>query len=138
MNTHYLTPLFKPRSVALFGASDREDSVGGVVFRNLRNSGFNGKSYPINPKRDEVQGVRAYPSLDAIGKPVDLAVIATPAPTIPDIVEAYRDQPKKMDAFMRAQRLQTLLDAVETLDDFSAIPETSLLREFIGGGIYGQ
>ena len=52
MNAHYLTSLFTPRSVALFGASDRIDSVGGVVFKNLLSSGFRGRIYGINPKRE--------------------------------------------------------------------------------------
>jgi acetyltransferase len=88
MNTHYLKSLFTPESVALFGASDRENSVGGVVFRNLLDSGFEGEVYAINPKREEVQGQKAYASLDAVNKPVDLAVVATPAASIPAIVEA--------------------------------------------------
>ena len=88
MNTHYLAPLFKPQSVALFGASDRPDSVGGVVFRNLLTSGYGGRIYGINPKRDEVQGQKAYRSLDDIDDKIDLAVIATPAKSIPSIVEA--------------------------------------------------
>jgi acetyltransferase len=88
MNAHYLSKLFTPGSVALFGASDRESSVGGVVFRNLRTAGFDGPIYPINIKRETVQGVKAFPSLEAIGQPVDLAVVATPAVGIPDIVQA--------------------------------------------------
>ena len=88
MNAHYLTPLFTPKSVALFGASDREDSVGGVVFKNMLGAGFKGNIYAINPKRDEVQGQKAYKSLAAIGKVPDLAVVATPATSIPAIVEA--------------------------------------------------
>ena len=87
MGTHYLAPLFSPDGIALFGASDREDAVGGIVFRNLLNSGYAGKAYPINPKRDEVQGQRAYRSLDDVKGAVDLAVIATPAEFVPDIVE---------------------------------------------------
>ena len=59
MNTHYLASLFRPDSIALFGASDREDSVGGIVFRNLLDSGFEGRIFPINPRRDEVQGQKA-------------------------------------------------------------------------------
>jgi len=88
MNSHYLAPLFTPGSVALFGASDRPDSVGGVVFKNLLSSGFEGRIYAINPKRETVQGEKAWPSLDAIGENVDLAVVATPAASIPGIVEA--------------------------------------------------
>jgi acetyltransferase len=72
----------------MFGASERENSVGEVVFRNLLSSGFKGEIYPINPKHDKIQGVKAYKTIDAINKPVDLAVVATPAKTIPAIVEA--------------------------------------------------
>ena len=88
MSTHYLASLFTPRSVALFGASDRPDSVGGVVFSNLLTSGFGGRVYGINPGRDEVQGQKAYASLGDIEDHVDLAVVATPAETIPAIVES--------------------------------------------------
>ena len=60
MNTHYLAPLFTPESIALFGASDRTDSVGGIVFRNLLSSGYQGQIYAINPRRAEVQGEKAF------------------------------------------------------------------------------
>ena len=51
MTSHYLEPLFAPRSVALFGASDRPDAVGGIVYRNLLAAGFEGPVVAINPKR---------------------------------------------------------------------------------------
>jgi acetyltransferase len=63
MNTHYLSSLFTPKSVVLFGASDKQDSVGGVVFRNLLTSGFKGRIFAINPKRDEVQGQKSIPGI---------------------------------------------------------------------------
>ncbi len=88
MNKHYLTPLFTPESVVLFGASDRPDSVGGVVFKNLLTAGFKGPIYGINPKRETVQGQKAYASLDDIDGPIDLAVVATPSTSIPAIVES--------------------------------------------------
>jgi acetyltransferase len=87
MLKHYLNVLFSPQSVAVFGASDRLDSVGGVVFENLRTGGFSGPVIPINPKRDSVQGVPAFPSIDKVGQAVDLAVICTPAATVPGIIE---------------------------------------------------
>jgi acetyltransferase len=102
MNTHYLAPLFTPESVALYGASDRADSVGGVVFKNLLNSGFKGRIYAINPKRDEVQGEKAYSSLDDIEEIVDLAVVATPASSIPGIVEACGERGIKMMLILSA------------------------------------
>jgi acetyltransferase len=88
MSQHYLNPLIKPQSIAVFGASDRAGSVGAVVFENLRTGGFKGALYPINPKRDDVQGVKALKSLDEVSGSLDLAVIVTPAETVPEIIEA--------------------------------------------------
>jgi acetyltransferase len=102
MNTHYLSSLFTPESVALFGASDKTDSVGGVVFKNLLNSGFKGRIYAINPKRDEVQGQKAFSSLDEIDASVDLAVVATPASSIPAIVESCGERGIKMMLILSA------------------------------------
>ena len=102
MNTHYLTSLFTPRSVALFGASDRQNSVGGIVLRNLLNSGYGGRVYPINPKREEVQGQRAFGSIEDIHEAVDLAVVATPAATIPAIVEACGEHGVRMMLILSA------------------------------------
>ena len=102
MNKHYLTTLFTPESIALYGASDRTDSVGGVVFKNLLSSGFKGRIYAINPKREEVQGEKAYSSLEDIEETVDLAVVATPAPSIPGIVEACGERGVKMMLILSA------------------------------------
>ena len=87
MRPHYLSALFAPKSVAMFGASDSPDSVGRVVFKNLLEGDFKGDIYAINPKREQVQGQKAYPDLEAIGEDVDLAIVATPARTVPGIVE---------------------------------------------------
>ncbi|MBT8069411.1 MAG: bifunctional acetate--CoA ligase family protein/GNAT family N-acetyltransferase [Gammaproteobacteria bacterium] len=102
MDTHYLTSLFTPEKIALFGASDRENSVGGVVFRNLLSAGFEGQIFAINPKHETVQGQKAYPSLEAIGQSVDLAVVATPAVTIPAIVESCAENGIKMMLILSA------------------------------------
>jgi len=102
MDTHYLTSLFTPEKIALFGASDRENSVGGVVFRNLLSAGFEGQIFAINPKHETVQGQKAFPSLEAIGQSVDLAVVATPAVTIPAIVEACAEHGIKMMLILSA------------------------------------
>uniref|UniRef100_UPI0015C67BAC acetate--CoA ligase family protein n=1 Tax=Crenothrix polyspora TaxID=360316 RepID=UPI0015C67BAC len=87
MSQHYLKPLFSPKSVAIFGASDRIDSVGQIVFQNMLQSGYQGTLYPINPKHPKVQGCKAYASISQISEPVELAVITTPARTVPDIIE---------------------------------------------------
>ncbi|MDR2874989.1 MAG: bifunctional acetate--CoA ligase family protein/GNAT family N-acetyltransferase [Methylobacillus sp.] len=88
MAAHYLKSLFSPGSVAVIGASDRPESVGGIVFKNMRESGFSGALYAVNPKHAEVQGQRAYASIEEIPGAVELAVICTPAPTVPDIIDA--------------------------------------------------
>lgn len=88
MSQHYLSPLFSPHSVAVIGASDRPGSVGGVIFRNMLESGYKGKLFAVNPHHASIQGKRAYPDIESIGEPLDLAVVATPAHTVPDIIEA--------------------------------------------------
>ncbi len=77
-----------PRSVVVFGASEKEDSVAGILFRNLRKSGFTGHVYPVNPKHDQLYGERCYASADDLPETPELALIATPAPTIPAILAA--------------------------------------------------
>ena len=88
MGTHYLSKLFEPESVAVFGASDRKGTVGNLVFKNMIEGGFKGDVFPINPKHSKVQGHKAYPDLNGIDKPIDLAVITTPAVTVPGIIES--------------------------------------------------
>ena len=88
MGQHYLSMLFSPKSVAVIGASDRTESVGGIVFRNMLDSGYHGKLYAINPAHEQIQEQRAYASIEQIGAPVELAVICTKAETVPHIIEA--------------------------------------------------
>ncbi len=87
MSKHYLTSLFAPKSVAVFGASDRVDSVGQIVFHNMLESGFQGALYPVNSRVAEVQGRKAYASIADIEEKVELVVIATPPQTVPDIID---------------------------------------------------
>jgi acetyltransferase len=87
MSQHYLHPLFNASSVAVFGASEREDSVAGIVYRNLRNAGYSGVAYPINPKHETVFGERCYASASELPATPELALIATPAPTVAQIME---------------------------------------------------
>ena len=91
MKKHYLSKIFEPASVAVIGASDREGSVGGQVLRNIRDGGFNGEIYPVNPKHDTVQGLKSYASMAAIDHPVDLAIIAVPAKQIPGVMRECGD-----------------------------------------------
>lgn len=91
MLTHYLRALFAPRCIAVFGASNRPESVGTRVYRNLLEGGFRGAIYPINPKHSELDGQPCYPQLDATPEAPDLAVVATPATTVPGIIRQCGD-----------------------------------------------
>ena len=73
-----LDGLFRPRSVAVIGASRRAGSIGRQVVANLIQGGFQGPVYPVNPKAEVVLSVPAYPSVRAIPGPVDLAVLVVP------------------------------------------------------------
>ena len=79
-----LTPFFKPSSVALIGATERAGSVGRALMENL--SQFPGKLFPINPKSAQILGHQAWRSITEVGEKVDLAIIVTPAHTVPKII----------------------------------------------------
>jgi acetyltransferase len=88
MSGRNLEYLLAPHSVALIGASDRAGSVGAVVMRNLLAAGFDGSIWPVNLKRTEVGGRKAYAAVDDLPEAPDLAVICTRAPTIPKLITA--------------------------------------------------
>ncbi len=86
MNSN-LKYLFEPKSVALIGASSKEFSIGNVIIKNLIHYQYQGPIYPINPKEDNIRGIKAYKSiLDVPGK-VELAHIVIPPPFVPQAVE---------------------------------------------------
>lgn len=88
MGPHFLDQLFSPRAVAVFGASPHAASVGGRVFANLLAAGFPGLLYAINPKYKRLGDAPCYRNIEAVAEPIDLAVIATPAASVPGIVRA--------------------------------------------------
>jgi acyl-CoA synthetase (NDP forming) len=77
---------FSPRSVAFVGASNNKQKWGGIVFRNLRAGGYTGEIYPVNPKEEEVQGYKAFPTVSAIPGNVDLAIFTIPAKMMVDSI----------------------------------------------------
>ncbi|MBC7993666.1 MAG: bifunctional acetate--CoA ligase family protein/GNAT family N-acetyltransferase [Rhizobacter sp.] len=86
MSVRNLEHLFRPQSVAVIGASERERSVGAVVMRNLREGGFSGPLWPVNPKHKRIGDLPAWPSVEALPQAPDLAVICTPASTVPGLI----------------------------------------------------
>ena len=87
MVTLNLDKVFNPKSVAIIGASDQEGSVGYAIVKNFTQLGYAGKVYFVNMRKPEILGVKTYPTVGQIPEPVDLAMIATPAKTVPDVVE---------------------------------------------------
>ena len=87
MSFHFLQSLFNPQSIAVIGASARPHRIGNVVMRNLLAGGFGGVIMPVNPKREAVAGVLTYPNVAALPRTPDLAIICTPAVTIPALIE---------------------------------------------------
>ena len=86
MPIHHLEKIFHPRSVAVIGASSRPESVGHTVLRNLLDGGFVGDVYPVNPKYKAIDDAACYGDVAALPTAPDLAVICTPARTVPEIV----------------------------------------------------
>jgi acetyltransferase len=81
-----LDAIFRPETVAVIGATDRPGSVGRTIMWNLVSSPFGGTVFPVNSKRPNVLGIKAYPSVSEVPQKVDLAVIVAPAPAVPGII----------------------------------------------------
>lgn len=80
-------PLFHPRSVAVVGASAKLATIGGRPVKYLKAYGYAGDIYPVNPKYDDIGGLKAYPSLLDVPRPVDMAILSVPARAIPEALE---------------------------------------------------
>ncbi len=81
-----LDAIFRPRNVAVVGATEKAGSVGRTVLWNLIQNPFGGTVFPVNPNRPSVLGIKAYASLADVPAPIDLAVLVTPAPTVPGLI----------------------------------------------------
>jgi len=88
MSVRNLRQLFAPKSVAVIGATDRPGSVGATMLRNLREGGFKGPVYPVNPKYTRIGGQQAWPDVASLPAAPDLAIVCTPPQTVPGIVRA--------------------------------------------------
>src|SRR5215203_4078189 len=86
-----LDAIFRPETVAVIGATERPGSVGRTIMWNLVSSPFGGTVFPVNSRRPNVLGIKAYPSVAEVPQDIDLAVIVAPAPAVPDIVSECVD-----------------------------------------------
>ncbi len=87
-----LDALFNPRSVAIIGASEDPTRIGGRPLRYLKESGFEGAIWPVNPRRDRVQGIEAHPGIAEVPGVVDVAVVAVPADRTIETIEACAER----------------------------------------------
>lgn len=110
MSFHFLQSLFNPQSIAVIGASSRPQRIGNVLMRNLLAGGFGGIIMPVNPKRDAVAGVLAYPNVAALPQTPDLAILCTPAATVPALLDQLGRRGTRA-AIIMAGYLATTFDA---------------------------
>jgi acetyltransferase len=107
-----LDAIFTPKSVAVIGASEKPGSVGRNLLWNLISNPFGGTVFPVNPHRHSILGIKAYPSIFAVPETVDLAIIATPAPTVPAIITQCVDAGIKGAVILSAGFKETGVEGV--------------------------
>ena len=115
MSVRNLEYLFKPKSVAVIGASNRPRSVGATVIHNLLRSGFEGPIMPVNPKHRAVAGVLAYPNVQSLPETPDFAVICTPPSTIPGLIKELGDRGTRAAAVLTAGLDQNYGESEQTI-----------------------
>ena len=87
MGIKRLNRVFNPKSIAVVGATERSESIGNKIFCNLIGSGYKDLVFPVNPFRKQVNGIPTFPNISNIPCKIDLAIVATPARTVPKIAE---------------------------------------------------
>ncbi len=97
-----LSIIFNARSIAVIGASPNTRKVGGMILDRLIKAGFKGRIYPVNPKYDEIRGLKAYSSVKEIREKVDIAVIAVPAKNVINIIEELGEKEVKIAVVLSA------------------------------------
>jgi acetyltransferase len=102
MSIRNLDYLFKPKSVAVIGASNKPRSVGATVMLNLLEGGFSGPLMPVNPKYEAVAGVLAYPDVASLPRAPELAVICTPAKIVPGLINELGERGTKAAVVLTA------------------------------------
>ena len=120
--------MLNPESVAVIGASQTKGSIGFTLFENLINSEYKGQVYAINPKYDSVQGYSCYQSVSEIGPDVDLAVIATPASTIPQILKECGSKGIKSVMILSAGFKEAGQKGVKLYEEIQAICKLNEIR----------
>ncbi|HRQ15114.1 MAG TPA: bifunctional acetate--CoA ligase family protein/GNAT family N-acetyltransferase [Promineifilum sp.] len=136
MEKNPLEVMFKPRSVAVIGATERQGSVARTILWNLLSTSFGGTIFPVNPKYGSILGIKAYPSVGAIPDEVDLAVIVTPAKTVPGLIQECADKGVRAAIIISAGFKETGPAGVALEEEILKIARKSNMR-IVGPNVLG-
>lgn len=136
MGPHYLQRLVTARSIAIIGASQDQEAVGSIILHNLQAMGYSGEIFPINPKYKKIQGLRCTPSLANLERPVDLAIIATPPDTVPELLHQCHQAQARGVMVMSAGFSEAGANGIRLKDRIREAVQTSGLR-VIGPNCFG-
>jgi len=123
-----LDDLLNPRSIAIVGASDDPTRIGGRPLRHMLNQRFQGGIYPVNPRRDIVQGLRAYPALGDIDGDLDFVLVAVPAPMVAEQVRAAAAKNARTVMVFSSGFAETGPDGAAMQDELTAIARATGVR----------
>ena len=133
---HYLRPLLAPASLALVGASERTGSLGRVVLENVVAGGYTGTFHAVNPAHRTLLGQRSWPSVAAIGAPVELVVIAVPCDAVPGVIDDAARARAKAAVLLTAAPADSATDAKRWARDVGALAAKRGIR-LVGPGAFG-
>ncbi len=127
---------FKPGAIAVIGATPREGSIGCALLTNLKRGRFSGPIYPINPKHEEILGLKAYPSIAAVGSPIDLAIIAVPIRGVPAVMKECGEAGVKGAIIISAGGKETGEEGVRIEEEIRSEAQRSGIR-YLGPNCLG-
>jgi len=137
MSVRNLEYLFRPKSVAVVGASNRPHSVGSMVVRNLLRGGFDGPILPVNPREKAISGVLTYADVRSLPLPPDLAVICTPPQAIPRVIEELGAQGTKAAIVLTAGLAGTKTEDGRTIQEVMLQKAKPHLMRILGPNCVG-
>ena len=128
MRTERMKELFEPASIAVVGAAREENKVGHIVLRNIISSGYTGRLYPVNPKSEEILGLRCYASISLVPDNVDLVIVTTPARTVPGIIQEAGHKGTRAAIIISAGFKETGKDGAELEREIGEIARSYKMR----------
>ncbi|MBU4275890.1 MAG: acetate--CoA ligase family protein [Proteobacteria bacterium] len=123
-----LDALMAPKSIAVIGASSNPNRIGGLPIRHLLTAKYAGDIYPVNPKRDEIQGLAAYPDLNSISEHVDMAIIAVPAGVVKQVMRNVVQKGIKAVVLLAAGFAEVGDDGAAAQDEIAQIAREAGIR----------